>query len=111
NREVLCKNVHETIIDSPVSSNHTIAEILLFAHAEVESAMFDELVDFLKGILVEEKRDSLARTQFTFGFLAVETVLASSELGRTIELEQMFDAIGTGNAGHSLNDGDLLPIF
>jgi hypothetical protein len=48
NREVLCEHIDEPPVDSAISSDDTVTGILLLLHTEIETAVFDELVDLLE---------------------------------------------------------------
>ncbi len=117
NREVLSENIDQTAVDAAVSAHDSIAGILLRLHSEIAAAMLDELVDFFEGVLVEQKGDALARRHLAIGLLAIQPFAAAAKFGSTIQLAQMFNAIGSGDAGHyvpllhGLEGGDFLPIL
>ena len=61
--------------------DHTIAGDFLVCHTKVVDIVLDEHIPFLKGFLVEEHVDTLARSQFPLGVLAIDSALASAQTG------------------------------
>lgn len=56
-----------------MSGNHAIAGKKLLIHPKVARAMFDELVEFLKCVFIEEKVDPFARGHLAGGVLFFDT--------------------------------------
>ena len=84
--EILCERVDGTSVYAAVTGDDAVARDDLVGHPEIEAAMGDELVDFFERIRIEQQLDALAGGQLAGRTLALETLLASSKLGSSLEL-------------------------
>ena len=80
-------------VDEAMSRDDTVAGYHMVLHAEIATAMRDELVDFLEGAGVEQELDALARRQLARGVLAAEALLAATELCTLLEVCQGVEGI------------------
>ncbi len=110
-REVLGKDIDQAAVDAAVSGNDAVAGKLLFGHAEVETAVFDELVEFFEGVLVEKNGDALARRHFAVGLLPIEPVLSAAQFCSAVALGELLDAVGRRDASHYLMTGTFSQSF
>ena len=68
-------------VDRAPAGDHAVAVGSLLLHAEIGAAMGDEHVELLKGALVEQQLDPLARGQLALGVLRVDPLLAAAQPG------------------------------
>ncbi len=57
-------------MDAAVAGDEAVAGNDLFLHAEIAAAVGDELVELLKGVLVDQELDAFAGGEFAFLMLA-----------------------------------------
>jgi hypothetical protein len=69
-------------------------------HPEIQAPVFDELVDLLKRILVQQQIDALTRGELAFRFLAGETFFAAAKLSRPIQFDEPLQSILRGEFRH-----------
>jgi hypothetical protein len=86
--EVLCERIDLTAIDAPVAGYDAVARHDLIVHAEIATAMRDELVELLERAGVEQQVDALARGQLAGVMLSLEAVFPAAEFGETLEFGQ-----------------------
>ena len=77
-REVLAVDKHQTAVDHAVASHHTITWNFLVSHAEVGAPVFDKHVPLFEGAFIQQHFNTLARSEFAFGMLCVDALLASA---------------------------------
>ena len=77
-REVLAVNKHQASVDHAVARHHTIAWNFLIGHAEIRTTMFYEHIPFFEGTFIQQHFNTLARSEFAFGMLCVDALLASA---------------------------------
>src|SRR6185437_13755651 len=92
-RKVLRKDVDETAINAAVPRDDAVARILLVLHAEIEAAVFNELIDLFECVFIEKQVDALARGEFALGFLLVQTLFAAAEFGGASDLHEALQSI------------------
>jgi hypothetical protein len=67
--EVLAESKAHAAVDLAVAGDHTIARELLLLHTELSAPVGLQHVVLTEGVLIEEKRDALARGEAALGVL------------------------------------------
>jgi hypothetical protein len=49
--------------------------------------MFDELIDFLEGVFVEQQADAITRAELAFRLLPFEAIFAAPQFGSGVEVQ------------------------
>ena len=75
--EILGEDEDRPAFDMTPAGDHPVAGDLRFGHAEIGAAVFDEHVELLEGILVEEDPDALARRQLAAPMLLGDPLRAA----------------------------------
>jgi hypothetical protein len=76
----LREDVDESTVDAAVPGDDAVAVVLLILEAEVGRAMHDESIEFDKAAFVEEKIESLARGELSFGVLRLDAFFTAALL-------------------------------
>ena len=63
------------------AGDHAVAGDLLFGHAEIDRTVFDEHVELLKRLLVQEQGNAFARGELAAGMLSSDALIAAAEPG------------------------------
>src|SRR5690606_32299765 len=78
-REILCEDEDRTTVDGAPAGDDAIAGDLRLFHAEIGRAMFDEHVELLEGMGVQQKLDPLAGGQLSATVLSGDPLLTSAQ--------------------------------
>ncbi len=78
-REVLAEHKHQAAVDHAVAGDHAIAGDLVFFHAKVDAAVFDEHVPLFERALVEQQLQALAGGELTLFVLRIDAFLATAQ--------------------------------
>src|SRR5439155_24774013 len=84
--EVLRKSERRPPVDQAMSRDDAVSGSHLVLHAEIATAMGDELVDFLEGARIEQQLDALGSRQLARGALPLQAVLPAAQLGALFEI-------------------------
>ena len=79
--EILGENENRAAVDRAPAGDHAVARNLGRRHAEVVAAMFDEHVELLERVVIEEEFDALARGELALGVLSRDALLAAAKAG------------------------------
>ena len=79
-----------------MSRDHAVTRHELVRHAEVATAVRDQLVELLEAIRVEQPVDPLARGQLPGVALALLTAEAAAELGLVLEIREAILGVHAG---------------
>ena len=86
--EVLGEQEDQTAVDGTVTSDHTIAGVVLLLHSKVHATVSLQLVVLAEGALIDQKLDSLASSQLAALVLTINALLASSDEGLVASLSE-----------------------
>ena len=78
-REILGEHIDRAAVDGAPAGDDAVARHVLLLHAEIRAAMFDEHVELLERIAVEQQFDALAGGELAFGVLGVDAPLPAAE--------------------------------
>src|SRR6185503_9243200 len=91
--EVLGERIDDAAVDAAVAADHAVARNDLLRHSEIDTAVRDELVDFLEGAVIEQARHALARGQLALRMLSLEALFPAAQLGEALAILQPLDRI------------------
>ena len=78
-RKILGEHIDRAAVDGAPAGDDSVARHVLLLHAKIRGAVFDEHVELLKRIVVEQQLYALAGGKFAFGVLGVDAPLPAAE--------------------------------
>ena len=95
-REVLREDIDHAAVDGAPAGDHTIAGDAVLVRPKIGVAMFDEHVELLKTVFVEQKLQPLPRGQLAALVLRVDPGLAAAKLCARAPFSQFCNNVGHG---------------
>ncbi len=91
NGAVLGKDKDLAAIDQAMARYHAVTGIYLLVHPKILRTMFDQLIELLKGCVVEQELNPLARSHLAVGVLLLDARGAAAGFGALLTLAQLIE--------------------